>query len=158
MDEIHKLKNWRNYLKGIYDSRDRHHKATLVTGSAKLDFYRKCGDSLQVRYFHYRLHPHGTVRAVRDLGCRWHAPYTAAVNCEALNENGHTDWYLPAYNELGVLYSGRSAIGNFIFAGNTAYWSSTESSSGAANYVRFSDGLFGALVKNTNANIRCVRR
>ena len=29
----------------------------LVTGSARLDFYRKSGDSLQGRYFPYRLHP-----------------------------------------------------------------------------------------------------
>ena len=56
-DEIHKFKSWRNYLKGLYDSSDRHHKSILVTGSAKLDFYRKGGDSLQGRYFHFRLHP-----------------------------------------------------------------------------------------------------
>lgn len=56
-DEIHKYKNWRNYLKGIYDSQDRHHKKILVTGSAKLDVYKRGGDSLQGRYFFYRLHP-----------------------------------------------------------------------------------------------------
>lgn len=55
-DEIHKYRFWRNYLKGIYDEfSDR--KKILVTGSAKLDHYRRGGDSLQGRYYFYRLHP-----------------------------------------------------------------------------------------------------
>jgi uncharacterized protein len=55
-DEIHKYKKWRNYLKGLYDSSGRE-RQILVTGSAKLDWYRFGGDSLQGRYFMYRLHP-----------------------------------------------------------------------------------------------------
>ena len=55
-DEIHKYENWRNYLKGIYDKLGRKYKI-IVTGSARLDFYRHGGDSLQGRYFFYRLHP-----------------------------------------------------------------------------------------------------
>lgn len=54
-DEIHKYRDWRNFLKGIYDS--RRVRRILVTGSARLDYYRYGGDSLQGRYFHYRLHP-----------------------------------------------------------------------------------------------------
>lgn len=55
-DEIHKYSDWRNYLKGVYD---KHHSRIkiLVTGSAKLDFYQRGGDSLQGRYFFFRLHP-----------------------------------------------------------------------------------------------------
>lgn len=56
LDEIHKYKEWRNLLKGLYDK----HKSTtsfLVTGSARLDYYRKGGDSLQGRYHYHRLHP-----------------------------------------------------------------------------------------------------
>jgi hypothetical protein len=41
------------------------------------------------------------------------SPYTAAIDCHALNEDGHTDWYLPALNELNVMYTGAAAIGNF---------------------------------------------
>ena len=55
-DEIHKFKSWRNYLKGLYDLH-KQDKKILVTGSAKLDYYRHSGDSLQGRYHHYRLHP-----------------------------------------------------------------------------------------------------
>ncbi len=56
LDEIHKFPKWRNLLKGLYDVLgDR--LTILVTGSAKLDAYRRSGDSLQGRYHHYRLHP-----------------------------------------------------------------------------------------------------
>lgn len=56
LDEIHKYPKWRNLVKGFYDtSGDR--VSFLVTGSARLDHYRKGGDSLQGRYHYYRLHP-----------------------------------------------------------------------------------------------------
>ena len=55
-DELHKYRQWRNYLKGLYDTRPaRRH--ILVTGSARLDLYRYGGDSLQGRYHLLRLHP-----------------------------------------------------------------------------------------------------
>ncbi len=55
-DEIHKYKNWKTLLKGFVDE----YKSTshiIVTGSAKLDVYRKGGDSLMGRYFLYRICP-----------------------------------------------------------------------------------------------------
>ena len=56
LDEIHKFKGWKAFLKGQYDTlKDKHR--FLVTGSARLDIYRKGGDSLQGRYHLYRLHP-----------------------------------------------------------------------------------------------------
>ena len=55
-DEIHKHRSWRGLLKGLYDGR-RPGQRILVTGSAKLDFYRFGGDSLQGRYHMLRLHP-----------------------------------------------------------------------------------------------------
>lgn len=55
-DELHKYKKWKNYIKGEFDThKDRFH--ILVTGSARLDTYRKSGDSLMGRYHYYRLHP-----------------------------------------------------------------------------------------------------
>lgn len=56
LDEIHKYKRWRNLVKGLFDKR-KDDLRILVTGSAKLDHYRKGGDSLQGRYFHFRMHP-----------------------------------------------------------------------------------------------------
>jgi predicted AAA+ superfamily ATPase len=55
-DEIHKYRSWRGLLKGLYDGRRRGQRI-LVTGSARLDFYRFGGDSLQGRYHLLRLHP-----------------------------------------------------------------------------------------------------
>ena len=55
-DEIHKYKDWKNYLKGVYD---RFHKQYrfLVSGSGRLDVYQKGGDSLAGRYFLFHLWP-----------------------------------------------------------------------------------------------------
>lgn len=55
-DEIHKYKSWKNYLKGVYDE-FKEQKQILVTGSARLDLFRKAGDSLQGRYHFLRLLP-----------------------------------------------------------------------------------------------------
>lgn len=55
-DEIHKYKGWRNLIKGFYDQY-KSSKQFLITGSARLDYYRRGGDSLQGRYHYYRLHP-----------------------------------------------------------------------------------------------------
>lgn len=63
LDEIHKFIRWRNLLKGLYDERKNDLKI-LVTGSAKLDHYRRGGDSLQGRYHLLRLHP----LSLKELG------------------------------------------------------------------------------------------
>ena len=55
-DELHKYARWRNLIKGYYDTQKEAH-AFLVTGSARLDYYRKGGDSLLGRYHYYRMHP-----------------------------------------------------------------------------------------------------
>lgn len=56
LDEIHKYKRWRSFLKGYYDKYEKQ-LCLIVTGSAKLDYYRKSGDALQGRYHHLRLYP-----------------------------------------------------------------------------------------------------
>lgn len=56
LDEIHKYKNWRNLIKGLYDLY-KTKKQFVITGSAKFAHYRKGGDSLVGRYFYLRLHP-----------------------------------------------------------------------------------------------------
>jgi predicted AAA+ superfamily ATPase len=56
LDELHKYRRWKRWIKGEYDRfHEKHH--FIVTGSARLDIYRRGGDSLQGRYHHYRLHP-----------------------------------------------------------------------------------------------------
>jgi hypothetical protein len=56
-DEIHKYKGWRNLIKGFFDTLKNTH-SFLVTGSARLDHFRRGGDSLAGRYHYYRLHPY----------------------------------------------------------------------------------------------------
>jgi uncharacterized protein len=55
-DEIHKMKGWKNHLKGIYDTKADHQKI-LVTGSARLDTFQQTGESLAGRFFKHRLMP-----------------------------------------------------------------------------------------------------
>ncbi len=54
-DEIHKYARWKTFLKGLFD-RHADRLGILVTGSSRLDAYRRGGDSLMGRYFIYRMH------------------------------------------------------------------------------------------------------
>ena len=56
LDEIYKMPGWKNYLKGVYDTRTEK-MMILVTGSARLEAFRQSGDSLAGRYFTHRLLP-----------------------------------------------------------------------------------------------------
>lgn len=56
MDEIHKMRDWKGWLKGVVDGR-LPEQALLVTGSARMETFRQGGDSLAGRYFAFRLHP-----------------------------------------------------------------------------------------------------
>ncbi|MBN1842489.1 MAG: ATP-binding protein [Deltaproteobacteria bacterium] len=56
LDEIHKYKDWKNYLKGIYDGYSDEFRF-LATGSGCLELSRKKGDSLAGRYLHFHLYP-----------------------------------------------------------------------------------------------------
>lgn len=79
-DEIHKMKNWKNYIKGVYDSKPEN-QSILVTGSARLDTFRQTGDSLAGRYLHLRLNP----VSVKEISTLVENPYTAI---ELLNSFG----------------------------------------------------------------------
>lgn len=62
LDELHKMDQWKNYLKGIYDTKPALLKI-LVTGSARLETFRQSGDSLAGRFFRHRLNPLSVVEA-----------------------------------------------------------------------------------------------
>ena len=55
-DELHKFRRWKQFLKGFFDTYGEQVHA-IVTGSSRLDIYRRTGDSLMGRYFLYRMHP-----------------------------------------------------------------------------------------------------
>lgn len=56
-DELHKMKKWKLWLKGLHDEGLTKKQSILVTGSARLDIAKKMGDSLAGRFFSMRLHP-----------------------------------------------------------------------------------------------------
>jgi len=70
LDEIHKSSLWKQKLKGLYDVLGQELKF-LVTGSARLNIFKKGGDSLMGRFVNFRLHPlsYGEV-----IGLKTHAP------------------------------------------------------------------------------------
>lgn len=55
-DELHKMLEWKRWIKGIYDSEGLKTRI-IVTGSVNVESFMKVGDSLAGRYFHLRLHP-----------------------------------------------------------------------------------------------------
>lgn len=55
-DELHRYGRWKTFLKGFYDTYHEHVRV-VVTGSSRLDVYRRGGDSMMGRYFLYRMHP-----------------------------------------------------------------------------------------------------
>ncbi len=80
-DELHKYRNWRNWLKGKFDTLKTEHQF-LITGSARLDLYRYAGDSLQGRYFYYRLHP----MTVSELGITTKKDFLHLLNLSGFPE------------------------------------------------------------------------
>ena len=66
-DELHKMPNWKAWLKGVYDVEGLP-PGILVTGSARLAALRRTGDSLAGRYFQFRLHPIDVKEAAKCAG------------------------------------------------------------------------------------------
>lgn len=56
-DELHKYADWKNFIKGFFDKYNELGWEIIVTGSSRLDTFRKGGDSLTGRYFHFQMHP-----------------------------------------------------------------------------------------------------
>jgi predicted AAA+ superfamily ATPase len=96
-DEIHKQRDWRNILKGIYDT-NKERMTLLVTGSARLGLYRKSGDSLVGRYFLYQMFPLGLPEAVADFsklagrGVDLSDGERSIRAIRSINTKGHDEW------------------------------------------------------------------
>lgn len=65
-DELHKMRAWKTWIKGIYDTQGIPPRL-LIPGSARLDIARRAGDSLAGRHFLYRLHPLSIAEVRKDL-------------------------------------------------------------------------------------------
>ena len=97
-------------------------------------------------------------------------PYQAAQACADLSVHGHDDWYLPAMDELKVIYDNRLSISGLKTDAATPwpqynYWSSTE-----LQYSNSRDTAVNARLRETDAwsadannnrrllqSVRCVR-
>ena len=55
-DEIHRYSKWKTFLKGFFDTFEKNCRV-VATGSARMDVYKRGGDSMMGRYFPYRIHP-----------------------------------------------------------------------------------------------------
>ncbi len=91
-------------------------------------------------------------------------PDIAATYCSNSSFNGQIDWYLPASNELLLIYNNRTVIEqagfNFPLFSTNNYWSSTESSATFSKYIAFSGDEPGSLLdaEKLNAyNVVCLR-
>jgi len=94
LDEIHKAKSWKRNLKGVYDTLT-HAVDIIVTGSARLDIYRKGSDSLQGRYYGFRLHPFSLAELLMQ---KCNTP--EAVLDNLLNHNFHVNMEATKYLQL----------------------------------------------------------
>lgn len=56
LDEIHKMRQWKNFVKGIYDTKPESLQI-LITGSARLHAFKNVGDSMTGRYFAHHIFP-----------------------------------------------------------------------------------------------------
>lgn len=79
----------------------------------------------------------------------------AAKFCRKLVYGGYTDWYLPARDELSLLFTNRSLIGGFI---SGSYWASTEANSYNGSIIPFNTGTPTSGNKAAPNFVRCVRR
>jgi len=90
LDELHKYSKWKGLLKGFFDSYgDR--VRLIITGSSRIDIFRRGGDSLMGRYFLYRMHPWSVAESLRtDLPQKEvHAPEEiSSADWDALWEHG----------------------------------------------------------------------
>lgn len=89
------------------------------------------------------------------------ALHPAGQFCKSLMIGDFTDWYLPAKDELSVIYTNRTVISGVdaIDVDTTFYWSSSEYSATPTAWIqRFSDGVAGSGGKINSFRVRAVRR
>jgi hypothetical protein len=85
------------------------------------------------------------------------APYEAADYCDGLSAHGHSDWYLPAKDELDLFWNEGSPVAGVVTGSTNWYWSSTEYYLYSAWIQRFSDGNQNYDDTNYTLLVRCVR-
>ena len=89
---------------------------------------------------------------------------TAAVLCNSSTNNGQTDWYLPAIDELSKIWQNRWDIEQGIINASgtpidvSFYWSSTQGNAAVVLYYDFTTGQANLVIKSSTLYVRAVRR
>jgi hypothetical protein len=78
----------------------------------------------------------------------------AAYLARAYNGGGYSDWYLPSFDELNLLYQNRALIGGFT---GDLYWSSSEKDASNARMQYFNTGVRSYTTKNFGLSVRAIR-
>lgn len=107
LDELHKHRFWRDLLKGLFDSCSEQARF-IVTGSSRLDIFRRAGDSLLGRYYTYRMHPLSVgellnPQAPEDL-VRPPAPLPDGEFAALLEHGGFPDPFIKRDRRVSVLW------------------------------------------------------
>jgi uncharacterized protein len=109
-DELHKMGKWKNFLKGFFDTYGEQVRI-LVTGSSRLDVYRRGGDSLMGRYFLYRMHPFSVAEAARqslpDRPIRQPIPLPEADYSALLEHGGYPEPFLKRERRFTIRWQAR---------------------------------------------------
>lgn len=82
--------------------------------------------------------------------------HPAAYYCATLSQHGHSDWYLPAVQELDVLWNDGNPVG--VSVGNWYYWSSTEVDIDDTWRQKFDNRNQSWGLKTYSNSVRCVRK
>ena len=84
--------------------------------------------------------------------------HQAAQYCYDLIKSGRDDWYLPARNELNILYTNHIAIGGFDTSPAGIYWSSSENNNQRGRMHDFNTGVMSFTLKEEPHRVRCTRK
>ncbi len=119
LDEIHKMDDWKSWLKGVYDGRTLHLSSPagreailtaqqlLVTGNARMDTFRQAGESLAGRFYQLRLHPISVRESVEQASASPAAALTRLLQrggfpepCLAEDDNTAQRWRTAYFSAL----------------------------------------------------------
>lgn len=100
LDELHKAKGWKRNLKGVFDTLELRCDI-LVTGSARLNVYRKGSDSLLGRYYHFRLHPFSLAELCSNISLQTPDDMLQIVFSKEISSNTKTIECLQKLRQFG---------------------------------------------------------
>jgi hypothetical protein len=84
--------------------------------------------------------------------------HPAAHQCAAKIFGGADDWYMPAENEITVLYNSGSPVIPGLNMSGTKYWASNQHDATSAKAKNYLNAGFSNDGKSANYLVRCVRK